>query len=251
MSSRRLSATLFASLLIASASAQAAEDVELAARVERLERAIESQRSVEMFRRLETLQQELQRLRGSVDEMNHSIEGIKRRQRDLYLDIDRRLAALEGRNSDGQQDTAAAPAAVPSADSGVSADDRQELADYQAAFEILRNRRYDDAIVAFKTYIEKYPSGKYIANARYWLGEANYVSRRFPVAIEELNKVLSDYPQSNKVPDALLKIGFSYYEMQQWAEARASLQRLVDKYPSTTAANLAQKRLDSMDKDGR
>ena len=227
-----------------------ADEAELEQRLSRLERSMESQPLVDMLRRLERLQQDVQTMRGEMEQVNHSIEGIKKRQRDLYLDIDQRLSALEtsGPAATEQNDNTAGAASEGAV---ATADDRKELTEYQNAFEILRARRYDDAIIAFKSYIEHYPSGKYTANAKYWLGEANYVTRRFPVAIEELNKVLKDHPQSNKVQDALLKIGFSYYELQQWPEARASLQKLVDAYPNTTAGKLARKRLDQMDADGR
>lgn len=229
-----------------------ADEAELDQRISRLERSLESQPLVEMLRKLETLQQDVQQMRGEQEQIVHSIEGIKKRQRDLYLDIDQRLTALEesgaANNVSGQT---ADNNGQDNSDTSTTTDDRKELADYQGAFEILRARRYDDAIVAFKSYIERYPSGKYSANAKYWLGEANYVTRRFPVAIEELNRVLKEHPKSNKVQDALLKIGFSYYELKQWPEARVSLQRLVDTYPNATAGKLARKRLDQMDADGR
>jgi len=229
-----------------------ADEAALEQRISRLERAFESQPLVEMLRRLEALQQDVQQIRGEQEQLNYSIEGIKKRQRDLYLDIDQRLATLEASTVSNSGTSKPATNNVPSgSNAAATTDDRKELSEYQGAFEILRARRYDDAIVAFQSYVERYPSGKYSANAKYWLGEANYVTRRFPVAIEELNKVLKDHPQSNKVQDALLKIGFSYYELKQWPEARTSLQRLVDVYPNTTAGKLALKRLDQMDADGR
>lgn len=229
-----------------------ADEAALEQRIARLERTLESQPLVEMLRKLEALQQDVQQMRGEQEQIIHSIEGIKKRQRDLYLDIDQRLTALEESGvANNAADKPAANNTQGNTDTGATTDDRKELADYQGAFEILRARRYDDAIVAFKSYVERYPNGKYSANAKYWLGEANYVTRRFPVAIEELNRVLKEHPKSNKVQDALLKIGFSYYELKQWSEARSSLQRLVDVYPNSTAGKLARKRLDQMDADGR
>ncbi len=228
-----------------------ADEAALEQRISRLERALESQPLVEMLRRLEALQQDVQQIRGEQEQLSYSIEGIKKRQRDLYLDIDQRLATLEVSTVSNSGTSKPATNNVSSGSStAATTNDRKELSEYQGAFEILRARRYDDAIVAFQSYVERYPGGKYIANAKYWLGEANYVTRRFPVAIEQLNKVLKDHPQSNKVQDALLKIGFSYYELKQWSEARTSLQRLVDVYPNTTAGKLALKRLDQMDADG-
>jgi tol-pal system protein YbgF len=229
-----------------------ADEVALEQRISRLERTLEAQPLVEMLRKLEALQQDVQQLRGEQEQLVYSMEGIKKRQRDLYLDIDQRLTALEKSGvANNAADKPVANNTSGNSDTGAITDDRKELADYQGAFEILRARRYDDAIVAFKSYVERYPNGKYSANAKYWLGEANYVTRRFPVAIEELNRVLKEHPKSNKVQDALLKIGFSYYELKQWPEARNSLQRLVDVYPNSTAGKLARKRLDQMDADGR
>lgn len=232
-----------------------ADEAALEQRISRLERTLESQPLVEMLRRLETLQQDVQQMRGEMEQLNYSIEGIKKRQRDLYLDIDQRLTALEASETvvNSVKNGVSENASDVSSGGGsttATTDDRKELSEYQNAFEILRARRYDDAMIAFKSYIESYPNGKYTANAKYWLGEANYVTRRFPVAIEELNKVLKEHPESNKVQDALLKIGFSYYELKQWPEARANLQRLVNTYPDSTAAKLARKRLDQMDADG-
>ncbi|PCH60634.1 MAG: tol-pal system protein YbgF [Gammaproteobacteria bacterium] len=248
---RFILASLCLSFFLASSLAFA-DEAALEQRIVRLERTLASQRLVEMLRRIEALQQDVQQMRGEQEELNHNVEGIKKRQRDLYLDIDQRLLALEqSGGAAADANNAATNNKRNEGNTATTTDNRKELSEYQNAFEILKARRYDDAIIAFKSYVERYPGGKYAANAKYWLGEANYVTRRFPVAIEELNKVLNDHPESKKVQDALLKIGFSYYELQQWPEARASLQRLVDAYPSSTAAKLAGKRISQMDADGR
>lgn len=246
---RRFSTVMFCAISLLSSATVIADEAELSARIERLERTIESRPLLEMLRRLDSLQQDVQNMRGEIDQLNFSVEGIKKRQRDLYLDIDQRLSELGSSDNNGASNNATVPPS--NADTAATRDNRKELTEYQNAFEILRAKRYDDAIIAFKSYIERYPSGKFVANAKYWLGEANYVTRRFPVAIEQLNRVLKDHPKSNKVQDALLKIGFSYYELKQWPEARASLQKLADVYPNSTAGKLAQKRLDQMDADGR
>ena len=70
----------------------AAQDA-LSAPVESLE---ESQGLMEMFRQMTRLQEEIDRLRGAIEEQNHGLEQLKRRQRDLYADMDRRLQRLEG-----------------------------------------------------------------------------------------------------------------------------------------------------------
>ena len=116
-------------------------------------------------------------------------------------------------------------------------------AQYQAAFTLLKQADYDQAITAFDRFLSKYPESQYSDNAQYWVGEAYYVTRRFDAAITEYMKLISNYPQSQRVPNGLLKIGYSYYELGQPKEAKKVLQELIDKYPGTSAAADAEARL--------
>lgn len=256
----------------------------LEARVTRLESLLDNQTLVDMMVRLEDLQKDVQQLRGSVEVQTHDLEGIKQRQRDLYLDIDRRLRQLEVAAGKGSADvsTGAAPGSrsnMPPTAGGASApiaamtsapapggqsegnaaltdeteqnvDSLAEQSAYQSAFNILKEGRYEEAINAFGKFLSRYPHGQFSGNAQYWLGEANYVTRQFPAAVEEFNKVLVSYPESNKVPDAMLKLGFSYYELNDWEHANSVLNKLVENFPSSTAAQLAQNRLHRMKVEG-
>jgi len=142
------------------------------------------------------------------------------------------------------QPTAAMPVAV-------SADPAKEQEAYKAAFNLLKVGKYDEAILSYSDFLSKYPNGTYAPNAQYWLGEANYVTRQFPVAIEEFKKVINRYPESRKLPDAMLKIGYIHYELKQSDDARRVLTELTKKFPGTTAARLAENRLQRMKLEGR
>jgi TolA-binding protein len=52
------------------------------------------------------------------------------------------------------------------------------------------------------------------------------------------------------VPDALLKIGYSNYELKRYDAARAALKTVATNYPETTAARLANERLERMKTEG-
>ena len=64
-------------------------------RLARLERMLDNQGLVDLLVRLESLQAEVQRLRGEVEVQTHTIAELKKRQRELYLDIDRRLLGVD------------------------------------------------------------------------------------------------------------------------------------------------------------
>lgn len=116
-------------------------------------------------------------------------------------------------------------------------------AEYQEAFNLLRDAEYDRAIIAFDKFLSKYPDSQYSDNAQYWMGEAYYVTRRFNDAITEYMKLVSNYPDSQKAPNGLLKIAYSYFEMGQKEEAEKVLKDLINQYPDSSAAADAEKRL--------
>jgi len=69
------------------------QDVE--SRLSRLERVLSSGTLVNMAVKLDSMQEDVRHMQGAGEELNHEIEGLKRRQRDLYMDIDRRLTDIE------------------------------------------------------------------------------------------------------------------------------------------------------------
>jgi len=226
-------------------------------RLSRMERQMENQNLVEMFNRLQSLQSEIEQIRGSLEVLSHDIKGMKQRQKDLYLDLDNRIQQVEmaansmagssmgdaGGSMAGFGGDAVAGTSTEGVTEGVPASEQEA---YQRALGLLRDAKYKEAVEQFKVVLLTFPEGDYSDNAQYWMGEANYVMRDFNAAIEEFGKVISKYPSSSKIADAHLKIGFSYYELQDFTKAKASLERVVKDYPKTTAARLAQSRLHQM-----
>ena len=64
-------------------------------RLANVERLLQSSGLLEMLQQIELLQQEVAKLRGEIEVNNHVIDQMKKRQRDLYTDIDRRLLSIE------------------------------------------------------------------------------------------------------------------------------------------------------------
>lgn len=211
----------------------------------------------QLLEQVQRLQVEIQAMRGDLELQAHTIEGLRKRQRELYMDMDRRVHSLEsGGRAPVSTTQATAPTetgtAVAAAASTPAAavDPQAEEAAYQAAFNLLRKGKYDEASAALTDFVADYPNGKYAPNAQYWLGEAYYVTRAFEPAREAFQTVLDQYAMSPKVPDAMLKVGYIHYEQEQWNEARAVLDSLRTTYPTSAAARLAAKRLERMRQEG-
>jgi len=243
----------------------------------RLGNQMDNRAMLDLFQRVDELVDEISQLRGELETQANDLSGIKKRQRELYLDVDRRMRDLENRATSQVPtiDPVQLPAVGTSTDvsTGTVTTDNtdkpavepvveatevtqpktptsEEKAAYQAAFDTLKEGRYKKAKTQFKQFLTSYPGSIYAGNAQYWLGEANYVTRNFQQGIVEFNLVVSNYPSSAKVPDAMLKLGYTYYELKQYEQARALLQELRKRFSKSTAFRLAGKRLDRMRKEG-
>lgn len=251
-------------------------------RLERIENKLDNQSLFDLYNQVQSLQAEVKKLRGELDTQRHMLEEMTQRQKDLYADMDSRVQKLEEQeqtadsddiaiemdpetatiDESGQQaaaedagtqetdvaateDTGAdAPAASATAD---SADARKA---YDAAFNNLKNSDYVAATQAFQQYLTDYPGSDLADNARYWLGEAYYVTRDFEKAIAAYQQLLSDFPDSQKAPHAMLKIGYSHQELGNNDQAIQILNKLRNEYPDSTAASLASERIQQMQSAG-
>ena len=253
----------------------------------RMGRLVDNRAMLEMIQQVDQISEDINLLRGEIEVQGNDIGEIKKRQRELYKDIDRRLRDMESRtvgqaptaavtappvstqsqsgttsgagtssqtpSLSASTDTAASAAAAAAAASttvAASAPQPGEKEAYQAAFDTLKEGRYKEAKVELQGFLDKYPTSSFAGNAQYWLGEAHYVTRNFKQGIVEFEKVLNSFPGSNKVPDAMLKLGYTYYELKQFPQSKTVLQDLRTRFPDETAARLASKRLDRIRKEG-
>lgn len=235
-----------------------AEDASLAnlsdkQRIQRLERMMSSDVLREQTQTMQTLREEISALREQIEQQDYELESMKQRQRNLYLDMDRRINNAEagGRNSG----RAAAPVPPPNTSKSIAAipvvagdSDGQEA--YSQAFSLLKEGQYEQSIKAFEAFKASYPNSKYADNAQYWLGEANYVSRDYKRALTEFQQLIAQYPESSKNSGARLKIGYVYFELKNWSAAREALQQVITLYPDTTVAKKANERLQRMKREG-
>lgn len=200
-----------------------------------VERQFQNQGLLEMSRQIEALTAELRRLRGEFEQVQHELDRSRTQQRDQYVDLDTRLRAAETALTSAQ--VAVAPGSPE--------------AEYQAAFNLLKEGKYDEAAAALRAFLARNPQHELASNAAYWLGEAHYVRRDYPAALSAFEGMLRDYPGARKAPDALLKAGYCQYELKRFAPARATLTRLVQEFPGTPAAAEAATRLERLGAEGR
>ncbi len=203
---------------------------DLDTRTGNIERVVQNQSLLSMAQRTDQLQNEVSILRGRIEVLENANDTLRKQQRDLYADLDKRLSALAAGQAPG-------PAAAGQPAAGA------DQAAYGQAFDILKAGKYPEAITAFQQFLQSWPQSSMADSAQYWLGESYYVTRDFQNAAAAFQTVLDRWPDSRKAPDALLKLGYTQAELQHTAQARATLISVSTRFPGSDAANLAAARL--------
>ncbi len=226
---------------------------------------------VQLMNQLDSLNVELNKLRGKVEELNNSVLNAEKRQKDMYLDLDTRLrrieqssaemvtesqkgasalADLRGRIEKLEQAAAsgAGPASNAVATSGPAAGgsvnpDEVVRRAYEGAMQKYRDGEYQDAIQSFQAIVQQYPGHPLAVNAQYWTGDSYYQLRAYRSAIDAQKKLIEMYPNSPKTADAMLNMGSALVGLGDIDGARQTWERLIATYPGSRAAANAGERI--------
>jgi tol-pal system protein YbgF len=247
-------------------------------RVRRLEEQIKTLQSDGSAARVESLQQEVQTLRGQVDELTHQLQQAQSQQKTMYADLDKRVAmnnqpeptppntASETVSDSDVKPVTKAKAATTAAktprvqaatklasaeksdtSSGSSVSQQPDVAEeqqiYQTAYNLIKAKKYNEAINALQGMLKKYPTGQFASNAHYWLGELYGLVGKNDQALKEFTTVVQSYSASPRVADAQLKIGLIYAAQVKWAEAKSAFKKVINHYPGSAPAKLAATQL--------
>ncbi|MFZ5957147.1 tol-pal system protein YbgF [Pseudomonas knackmussii] len=215
----------------------------------------------QLFLQLQQMQDELSRLRGTLEEQQNQIQQLKQESLERYQDLDRRISSAPAAQNPSTDGSAAAGAGVAAgaaavqqqqaapaqqAAAGEAGDPAKEKLYYDAAFDLIKAKDFDKASQAFGAFLRKYPSSQYAGNAQYWLGEVNLAKGDLQGAGQAFAKVSQSYPGSPKVPDSLYKLADVERRLGNNDKARGILQQVVAQYPGSSAAQLAQRDLKSL-----
>lgn len=203
---------------------------------------VRNRSQIKLQQQLTDLQNEIDELRGITELHNHKISQIIERQRELYQELDRRVSQA----ITPQQPVIPASQQLVTPQVQYSANLNENDAYDQAIKLVLRDKKYDEAITEFKTFINKYPQSTYADKAHYWLGQLLYNKSEFVEAAKHFDIVLNEFKDSNKRSDAMLKRGIVAQKQNDVKKAKALYQNLIKEYPSSSSAQLAETRLSSL-----
>jgi tol-pal system protein YbgF len=105
---------------------------------------------------------------------------------------------------------------------------------YRNALNILLEQqpaRYEESIAMFQSYIQRFPQGRLLTNAYYWLGEALILVERYEEARDTFTVLVNSYPDDPKAAGAMLKRGDVYQRLGQTDLAQADWRNISVRYP--------------------
>lgn len=224
-------------------------------RVTSLERISNAQSQLlqQLQQQLSDTQNDIDSLRGQIQENSYQLNQVVERQKQLYQQIDTLSSSNSGNSAAttapaaGTDGAAAASAATgaAAADSAAPATQSGDAnSDYNAAVDlILKQKQYDKGIAALQAWVKKYPDSTYQPNANYWLGQLYYNKGQLDDSAYYFATVVKSYPKSPKAPEALFKVGVVMQDKKDTDKAKAVFQQVIKLYPGTASAKAAQKRL--------
>ena len=96
----------------------------------------------------------------------------------------------------------------------------------------IREKRYEQAEMSLRQFIQSHPRDGHVPAATYWLGESYLQRNRSREAAEQFLKVSTDYARSPQAPEAMLKLGVSLNALGAREQACATLAELDRKFPA-------------------
>ena len=122
-----------------------------------------------------------------------------------------------------------------------------EQQQYQAALDsLLQEEEYQRSITEFDEYLARYPAGRFVTNAWYWKGQAYLNLAMLEEARNSFETIVTQYPDGRKVDDAMYSLGTVYDKLGNPDRANQLLRDVQRRFPNTSAANLADIYLRSM-----
>jgi len=193
---------------------------------------------------IESLRQEMARLKGELEVASHNLDTTQQRQKDLYTDTDERLRKLES----APAPVAAAPAATAeAAPSAVAEKNSQEYQLLELANGLSKESKHKEAFNAYDKFLKDYPNSTFAADAKYGLGYSQFALKNYKSSMATQQKLIDAHPESPKVPDAMLNMANSQIQLGLVPGAKKTLRDLIAKFPNSDVIPTAQKRLKALE----
>jgi tol-pal system protein YbgF len=224
--------------------------------------------------RINTLFDDLAKLRGEVEVLTYALQTSEERQKVLYKELNERLqkiedSALQIENNVNSAESIPtneplaqnnliiqeeevlpeiAPEPIPqAADLPPLVDKNIEYQEFEDAKKLITATKYKEAFDALDKFVINYPSSELLPEAKYNLGYTQFALRNYKAAINTFNKIVLEYPDNPIAPNSLYQVSNSQIQLTRITKAKQTLRTLIKKYPNADIIPSAKKRLKDLE----
>jgi len=224
--------------------------------------------------RINTLFDDLAKLRGEVEVLTYALQTSEERQKVLYKELNDRLQKIEDsvlkieNNVNSAESTPnnqpltqnnliiqeeevlpeIAPEPIPqAADLPPLVDKNIEYQEFEDAKKLITATKYKEAFDALDKFVINYPSSELLPEAKYNLGYTQFALRNYKAAINTFNKIVLEYPDNPIAPNSLYQVSNSQIQLTRITKAKQTLRTLIKKYPNADIIPSAKKRLKDLE----
>ena len=223
--------------------------------------------------RINSLFDDLAKLRGEVEVLTYSVQTSEERQKVLYKELNERLqkieeSALKIKNNvisaepspkkepltqnnliiEDEELPEIAPEQIPeAADLPPLVDKNLEYQEFENAKKLITATKYKEAFDALDKFVVNYPSSELLPEAKYNLGYTQFALRNYKAAINTFNKIVLEYPDNPIAPNSLYQVTNSQIQLTRITKAKQTLRTLIKKYPNADIIPSAKKRLKDLE----
>ena len=224
--------------------------------------------------RINTLFDDLAKLRGEVEVLTYALQTSEERQKVLYKELNERLqkiedSALKIENNVNTAESSPtnqpltqnnliiqeeevlpeiAPEPIPqAADLPPLVDKNIEYQEFEDAKKLITATKYKEAFDALDKFVINYPSSELLPEAKYNLGYTQFALRNYKAAINTFNKIVLEYPDNPIAPNSLYQVSNSQIQLTRITKAKQTLRTLIKKYPNADIITSAKKRLKDLE----
>jgi tol-pal system protein YbgF len=158
----------------------------------------------------------------------------------LKLDQNGKVLGADQDSQDSVKESDLPPPDTSTENKTASLDNGNDDPQYQAAYEQILSGDYASAEAGFAEFISNHPKSKRIADANFWMGEAQYSQGKFSDAAKTFLDGYKSYGKSAKAPEMLLKLAMSLAKLDSKDTACATLRQVPKAYPKASRAVISK-----------
>jgi tol-pal system protein YbgF len=234
-----------------------------------------SQQISEQRKQIQSIQRELERMRGDMEGAPRSGKSSEERIQEL----ESRLAKVSPPTGDTPPPTPpeahdvpppvastppppreVPPPPRPTGDEGawerdvgrdqqaIAASNAPEKDQVEPMMDAVARKDCGRAVGQLNTFAAQNKQSPLASNALYWVARCHALKGDRQQAISKFYDVVTKYPKGSKAPAALWEQGNLFIDMGDTPDARLALGKLIKDYPNSSEAGLARKRLTELDR---